>query len=151
MTLASCLILPASAGTAAAQCVKHMALLDYNDALCGQILGHISCITFGAQIRSRGVVLLCEMQPDTPLWRAACCTVVCTFCACVRCNKRFASTPPIRESNGSDGADKVHVAPKPSDAAEHTELICSRPRPRLSKCFRRPMVGPVGSCLYAQA
>ena len=70
----------------------------------------------------------------------------------------FASTPPIRESNGSDvrqptssdfacwiGADNVRAAPKASNAAEHTEHICSRPR--LSKRFRHPTVGPVCSCL----
>ena len=51
----------------------HTALLEYNAVLCGQTLGYISCITaFGAQIPltgitgddPRGVVLLCEMQPD---------------------------------------------------------------------------------------
>ena len=73
----------------------------------------------------------------------------------------FASTSPIREPNGSDvrrpsssdsacsaGADNVRVAPKASDAAEHTKHICSRPHPSLSKCFRRPMVGLVCSCFY---
>ena len=72
----------------------------------------------------------------------------------------FASTPPIRESNGSDswqpsssdfacwiGADDVHVAPKASNAAEHIKQKCSRSRPSLSKRFRRPTVGPVCSCL----
>ena len=63
----------ASANTGAAKCVKHTALLEYNAMLCGQMLGHISCITaFGTQIPltgitgddPRGVVLLCEMQPD---------------------------------------------------------------------------------------
>ena len=72
----------------------------------------------------------------------------------------FTSTPPIRESNGSDvrrpsssdfacsvGADNVCVAPKASDVAEHAKHICSRPHSRLSKCFRRPTGGPVCSCL----
>ena len=67
---------------------------------------------------------------------------------------------PIRESNGSDGqqptfsdfarwigADNIHAALKASNAAEHTEQICSRPRPSLPKRFRRPTVGPVCSCL----
>ena len=72
----------------------------------------------------------------------------------------FASTPPIRESNGSDGqqptssdfacwigADNVRAAPKASDAAEHTEHICSWPRPSLSQHFRYPTVGLLCSCL----
>ena len=76
----------------------------------------------------------------------------------------FASTPPVREPNGSDvqrpsssdfaysvGADNVSAAQKTSDAAEHTKHICSWPRPKLSKRFRRPVVGPLGSCLNKQA
>ena len=75
-------------------------------------------------------------------------------------NSHSAGTQPIRESHGSDvrqpsssdfacwiGADNVRVAPKASDAAEHTKQKCSRPRPSLSKRFRRLMVGPVCSCL----
>ena len=67
----------ANASTGAAECVKHTALLEYNAVLCGQMLGHISCITaFGTQIpvtgitgdSPRGVVLLCEMQPDFGLF-----------------------------------------------------------------------------------
>ena len=46
----------ASASTGAAKCVKHTALLEYNAVLCGQMLGHISCITaFGAQIPLTGI------------------------------------------------------------------------------------------------
>ena len=69
-------------------------------------------------------------------------------------------TDIITESNGSDvrqptssdfacwiEADNVREAPKASNAAEHTEHICSRPRPSLSKRFRCPTVGPVCSCL----
>ena len=72
----------------------------------------------------------------------------------------FASTPPIRESNGSDiwqpnysdiacgiGADNVPAASKASNAAEHTEQICSQTPLSLPKCFRHPTVGPVCSCL----
>ena len=43
------------------------------------------------------------------------------------------------------------VVPKASNTAEHTEQICSRPLLGLSKQFRRPMVGPVCSCLYGLA
>ena len=38
-----------------------------------------------------------------------------------------------------------------SNAAEHTEHICSWPRPSLSKRFRRPTVGRVCSCLKSCA
>ena len=68
----------------------------------------------------------------------------------------FASTLPIRESNGSDvrrptssdfacsvGSDNVCATSKASDAAEQAKNICSRPHPSLSKRFRHPTVGPV--------
>ena len=71
----------------------------------------------------------------------------------------FVSTPPIRESNGSDvrqptssdftcwiGADNVQPALKAFNAAEHTKQICSRSL-NLSNCFRCLTVGPVCSCL----
>ena len=38
---------------------------------------------------------------------------------------------------------QICVAPKASNAAEHTEQICSRPCLSLPKRFRRPTVGPV--------
>ena len=72
----------------------------------------------------------------------------------------FTSTPPSRESNGSDvrqptssdfacsiGTDNIRAGPKASKAAEHTKHICSRPCPSLPKRFRRPTVRPVCSCL----
>ena len=79
----------ASASTDAGKCVKHRALLEYNAVLCGQMLGHISCITaFGAQIPLTGitgddpqsVILLFEMQPDFGsflLGRHLCCAAAC--------------------------------------------------------------------------
>ena len=75
-------------------------------------------------------------------------------------NGHTASTQPIRESHGSDGrqptssdfacwigADSIRAAPIVSNAAKHTEHICSWPCPNLAKRFRRPTVGPVCSCL----
>ena len=46
-----------------------------------------------------------------------------------------------------NGADSIQAAPKASDAAEHTKHICSRPRASLPKCFTRPTVRLVCSCL----
>ena len=67
-----------------------------------------------------------------------------------------AQNKSIRVSNGSDGqqpmfsdfaswigADNVHAVPEASNAAEHTEQICSWTHPSLPKRFRRPTVGPV--------
>ena len=71
----------------------------------------------------------------------------------------FASTLPIRESSVSDGqkptsadftcwigANNVRVAPKASNAAEHTKHICSWPRPSLPQ---RCKVQRLGRCVPA--
>ena len=74
-------------------------------------------------------------------------------------NGHLAGTQPVRESNGSEvlqpsssdftcwiGWDNVHAAPKASNAAEHTEQICSRPRPSLPSALD---VQRLGRCVPA--
>ena len=56
-------------------------------------------------------------------------------------------SPPPQTSHVQSDTDNVRAAPKASNAAEDTKHICSRPRPRLSKRFRHPTVGPMCSCL----
>ena len=58
------------------------------------------------------------------------------------------SAPPTHRADSLARRRSIRAAPKASDAAEHTEQVCSRrPRPSFSKRFRCPTVGPVCSCI----
>ena len=58
------------------------------------------------------------------------------------------SAPPTHHADSQAHRQSEYpMAQTASDAAEHTEHISCRPRPSLSKRFRRPTVGLVCSSL----